>query len=109
MGRYRNYQLLLNVACCLLVFCLVEFRPLVFGSCIKLVASLAFAFLLAFVVVHSPNVTELVAACLPSFPIARFSLVVDLEWLIHSETSIVAPTKPNLPPLFQRPPPSALL
>jgi hypothetical protein len=109
MGRYRYIQLLLNVVYCLLIFCVADFRPLVVGGCVKLIAALVFACLLAFVVVHSPNMCKLVAACLQALPIVLFPSFVDLRWVAHPHADIAVPNGPNLSPLFQRPPPVCLL
>jgi hypothetical protein len=109
MGRYRYIQLLLNVVYGLLVFCVADFRPLVVGGCVKLIASLVFACLLAFVIVHAPNICKLVAAYLQALPIALFPLLVDRRRVAHSQTDTAVPNEPNLSPLFQRPPPVFLL
>jgi hypothetical protein len=105
VGRYRYHQMLLNVAYCLLVFCLADLRPLLMGGLFKLLASLALACLLAFVVVHSPNLWKLVAACLRAIPIPLFPLVVDWQRVKRSRTNLVVLNEPSLSPLFQRPPP----
>jgi hypothetical protein len=75
MGRYCSSQILLNVAYCLLIFWVVDFRPLVIGGFFKLVASLALACLLAFVVVHSANIHRLLIACLHALPVRFFPLL----------------------------------
>jgi hypothetical protein len=105
VGRYRYHQMLLNVAYCVLVFCLADLRPLVIGGLFKLLASLALACILAFVVVHSPNIAKLAAACLRAIPVSLFPLIVDRRWLKRSRTSLVVLNEPSLSPLFQRPPP----
>jgi hypothetical protein len=105
MGRYRRSQIFVNVAYCLLIFCVADFRPLVIGGFFKLVASLMLACLLAFVVVHSPNIRKLVAACLRALPISLLPVVVDRRWLERPRTTITVPHEPSLSPLFQRPPP----
>jgi hypothetical protein len=105
MARYPLRRLLWNIACCVLVFCLLEFRPLLIGGCLKLIASLAFACLLAFVVVHSPDIYKLVTACLQALPSVRCPLFVDRRWAARFRTSLTSPTEPSLTPLFQRPPP----
>lgn len=105
MGRYSCCQTFLNVAYCLLVFCVAGFRPLVIGGFFKLVASLVLACLLAFVVVHTPNICKLVAACFRLFPTPFCPLVVDRRWAGRPQTNIAVAYEPTLPPLFQRPPP----
>jgi hypothetical protein len=105
MGRYRYSQVFLNVACCLLVFCVSDLRPLVLGGLFKLIASLALVCLLAFVVVHSANISELVAACFRALPVSLFPIVVERRWARRPPATIVVPDEPSLSPLFQRPPP----
>jgi hypothetical protein len=105
MGRCCSSQILLNVAYCLLIFCVVDFRPLVIGGFFKLVASLALAWLLAFVVVHSGNIRRLLIACLDALPVCFFPFAVNRRWAERSQTTIVVPNEPSLSPLFQRPPP----
>jgi hypothetical protein len=100
MGCSRYIQLLLNVVYCLLIFCVADFRPLVVGGCVKLIASLVFACLLAFVVAHSPNMCKRVAACLQALPIVLFPLFVDRRWVAHPHADIAVPNGPNLSPLF---------
>jgi Na+/H+-dicarboxylate symporter len=80
MGRYRRGQILLNVAFCLFIYLVANFRPPLLGSFLKLVGSLALTCLLAFVVVHSANICRLVISQLlvlseSLFPLARSALV----------------------------------
>jgi hypothetical protein len=103
MGRY--HEIFLNVAYCLLVFCVADLRPLLIGGLFKLIASLLLACLLAFVVVHSANICRLVTACFQVFPINRFRLPVDRRWAGRSQSTAVIANEPSLSPLFQRPPP----
>jgi hypothetical protein len=103
MGRYS--QILLNFAYCLLVFCVADFRPLVIAGFFKLVVSLVLACLLAFVIVHSPNIGKLLASCLRALPVRFFPSVVDRQWEERSQTNILVSNEPSLAPLFQRPPP----
>jgi hypothetical protein len=105
MGRYLCSQVFSNVAYFLLCCFVADFRPLVIGGFFKLVASLAFACLLAFVVVHSANICRLLIACLHVLPVCFFPLVVDRRWAERSNTSFVVPNEPSLSPFFQRPPP----
>jgi hypothetical protein len=105
MGRYCRSQIFLNVAYYLLIFCVVDLRPLVIGGFFKLVTALLLAYLLAFVVVHSPNLCKLVATFFQSIPISLFPLVVARRWVERSQTNIVVLNEPNLSPRFQRPPP----
>ena len=105
MGRYRRSQIFFYVAYCLLIFCVADFRSLVIGGFFKLVTALVLAYLLAFVVVHSPNIRKLVAAFLRALPISLFPLVVARRWVERSQANIVVPNEPSLSPLFQRPPP----
>jgi hypothetical protein len=96
MGRVRLSQIFLNVAYYLLISCVAEFRPLIIGGFFKVVASLVFACLLAFVVVHSPDIYKLVADCLRPLAIPLFSLVVDRRWADRSQTNIVVTNEPSL-------------
>jgi hypothetical protein len=105
MGRYRCSKAFLNVAYCLLICFLAEFRPLVVGGFFKLVAVLAIAFLLAFVVVHSANICKLLVARFHALPVCFFPLAVDGRWAERSQTSLIFPNEPSLSPLSQRPPP----
>jgi hypothetical protein len=105
MGSYRYSQVLLNVAHCLLVFCVADLRPLVLGGFFKLIASLALACLLAFVVVHSANICKLVAACFQVLPVSLFPVVIEWQWAHRSQAMIAFSDGPSLSPLFQRPPP----
>jgi hypothetical protein len=105
MGCYRHSQMFLNVAHCLFIFCAADFRPLVIGGFFKLIASLALACLLAFVVVHSASICKLVAACFHALPVSLFVFVVEPRWVRRSQAMIVVPNEPSLSPLFQRPPP----
>ena len=105
MGRDSCSQIFVNVAY-LLLFCFVaEFCPLVVGGFFKLVASLAFACLLAFIVVQSANICRLLTACLHARPVSLLPLAVDQRSVGRSQTTVAVPDEPSLPPLFQRPPP----
>jgi hypothetical protein len=106
MSHYRFSQVFLSVAYYLLVSCMLNVRPLVMGGLFKLVASTVLACLLAFVVIHSPDICKLVADFLPSVAIPLFSLVVDRRWVDRSQTKNVVPNEPSLSLFFQRPPPS---
>lgn len=106
---HRYYRLISNAACYLLIFCVVDFRPLVIGGLSKLIVSAVLAYLLAFVVVHAPNICKLVAACVKALPISLFPLVVDWRWIERLQATIIIPSEPRLPVLFQRPPPIFLL
>jgi hypothetical protein len=105
MGRYRHSQMFLNVGYYLLIFCVADFRPLVVGGFFKLVTALLLAYLLAFVVIHSPNIYKLVAASFRFLPISFFPLVLARRLLQLSQTDVVVPNEPSLSSLFQRPPP----
>ncbi len=105
MGPYRHSQIFWNAAYCLLVFCTVDFRPLLLGGFFKLIASFAVACLVAFIVVHSANICRLIVRCLQSLPASYFPLAVDSRWAKQLQPTVVVPNAPSLPPLFQRPPP----
>jgi hypothetical protein len=105
MGRYSCSQIFVNVAYFLLFCFVAEFRPLVIGGFFKLVASLALACLLAFVVVQSANICRLLIACLHARPVCLLPLAIDRRWAQRSQTTIAVPDEPSLSPLFQRPPP----
>jgi hypothetical protein len=105
MGRYRRSQIFLNVAYYLLICFVADFRPLVIGGVFKLVASLALACLLAFVVIHSASICRLLISCLHALPVCFFPLVVYRQWAERSQTTNAVPNGPRLSLLFQRPPP----
>jgi hypothetical protein len=105
MDRYRYSQTFLNAACYLLVFCVVGFRPVLIGGFFKLIASLVFACLLAFVIVHSANIRRFVIAYLRVLPISLLPFVADRRWFEKPHTTVIVANESNLSPLFQRPPP----
>ena len=105
MGRYRCSQIFLNVAYFFLFCFVADFGPLVIGGFFKLVASLALACLLAFVVVQSANICRLLIACLHARPVCLLPLAADRRWTEPSQTKVAVPNEPSLSPLFQRPPP----
>jgi hypothetical protein len=105
MSRDSCSQVFVNVACFLLFCFMAEFGPLVVGGFFKLVASLAFACLLAFVVVQSANICRLLIACLHARPVSLVPLAVDQRSVGRSQTTVAVPDEPSLSPLFQRPPP----
>ena len=105
MSRYRCSQAFLYVAYYLVLCFVADFRPLVIGGFFKLVASLALACLLAFVVVQSANVRRLLVACLDALPVYFFPLAVERRWAERAETTFKFPNEPTLSPFFQRPPP----
>jgi hypothetical protein len=84
----------------------VDFRPLLLGGFFKLIASLAVACLVAFVVVHSANICRLIVACLHALPASYFPLAVDRRWAEQSQATVIVPNPPGLSPLFQLPPPA---
>lgn len=105
MECYRYTRGFLTVAYCLLIIGVAEFRPLVIGGFLKLIASIALAYLLAFVFVHQTNIFKILAAGLEVSRISGFSVVVNRRWAGRSHTTIPVPDPPSLSPLFQRPPP----
>jgi len=106
IGQGRHSPAFLNVASCLLVYCLVSFQPTILvGGFNKLLVSLGLGFLLAFVVTHPRETFKLVAACLQKVPAGLAPLVADRQWKERSPTSCRAPNEPSLTSLFQRPPP----
>ncbi len=104
MGHYR-YSQTLNVAYYALVFCVLDARPLLIVGLFKLVASLALACLLAFVVVHSADICRLITVCLRALPVTYFPLGADRRWAERLHTAIADLNQPSLSPQFQRPPP----
>ena len=101
--RYR--QVLLTIAYCVLSVGLANLSPLLVSGLLKLIAFVAFACLLTFVVVHSATIRRAVMACLQALPSFFFALFTDARWVRRSLTTVVVPKEPNLSPLFQRPPP----
>jgi hypothetical protein len=105
MVPYCGSQVFLNIAYGLFIFLVTESRPLLAGGFFKLIACVALACLLAFVVVHSANICKLVIARLHALPRSLFPLAVARRWTDGPQTTIIAPGEPSLSPLFQRPPP----
>ena len=104
MGSYRHSQVFLNVAYCLLIFCVADFRPLLIGGFFKLVTSLVLACLLTFIVVHSANIWNLLIASLHALPVCFTPWAIDRRWQ-RAPTTIAVPNEPSLSAVFQRPPP----
>jgi hypothetical protein len=107
MARYRCNLMFLNASCCVLLGLVPDFGPLVVVGFFKLVASLAFACLLAFVVVHSANIRRLLISCLQALTFYFFPLA--LESSMGIATTYRRFNEPSLRPLFQRPPPFLLI
>jgi hypothetical protein len=105
MHRYFNRQLFLNIFFSLLIFCVVELCPLIVGGFFKLIAFLAFASLLVFVVVHSANLRAVLATCLRRLSNSFRAPDVGLRWMRQFASGLILPSEPNLAVLFQRPPP----
>lgn len=104
MDHHRYRQIFLNVAC-LLFLCVVDFRPLLIGGFLKLMAFLILAYLLLFVVVNCGNLGRVVVTCLRTLPLSLLTVIVDWRWLERSPTVLLVPNEPSLSPLSQRPPP----
>jgi hypothetical protein len=104
MGRYSGSQVFLNIAYCLFIFLVTESRPVLAGGFLKLIACVAMACLLAFVVVHSANIYKIAIARLHALPRSLFPMVVARRWSDGLQ-KIVVTGEPSLSPLFQRPPP----
>ena len=105
MGRYSRRQIFLDVAYCVFIFLVADSRPLLASSFIKLIASMALACLLAFVVIHSANICKLVISVPPGSFGVLFPLFFDRRWSDGLQTTIIVPRESSLSPLFQRPPP----
>jgi hypothetical protein len=106
VARYRYSLILLNVVCGALLGLAANFGPTVVIGFFKVVASLALACLLAFVVLHSLTIGRLLIAGFQAFLVSSFPLAVrapigraskDDPYHKFSELALV--------PLFQRPPP----
>ena len=106
MGRYCRSQIFLNIACCVFIFLAAGTRPPLASSFFKLIASLALACLLAFVVVHSANICKLLIARLHALPRSLFPLAVARRWSDRLQPKIAVPSEPGLSLFFQRPPPA---
>ena len=100
MGLYRGSHVFLNIAYCLIICLVLVLRPLLVVGFFKLVACVALGCLLAFVVVHSANVSKLVIARLHSLPRSLFPSAVARRWSKGLRTTIIAPGEPNLSPAF---------
>jgi len=109
MARYRCSLMFLNASCCVLLGLMPDFGPLVVIGFFKLVASLALACLLAFVVVHSANIRRLLIACLRALTFYFFPLALESSMGIATTDSHRRFNEPSLRPLFQRPPPFLLI
>jgi len=105
MALHRRIRISFTVTSCLLVLSVAKFPPLLAISLFKLLASLALAYLLAFVVVQRVNIYKLVGACLRTLSIPLCPLLVAWQWIRQSQTALEVPNKPSLSSLFQRPPP----
>ena len=105
MASYRRILMFLNAACFVLLGSVGHLGPLVVIGFFKLVASLALACLLAFVVVHSVNICRLLIACLQALPVCFFRLAVESSIGRATTDSCRRFNEPSLRPLFQRPPP----
>ncbi len=106
MTFYRCSLMFLNAAWYVLLGSVPEFGPLVVVGFFKLVASLALACLLAFVVVHSVNICRLLIAYLQALPVCFFPLAVESTMSSATTDSYRRFNEPSLRPLFQRPPPA---
>jgi hypothetical protein len=108
MGGLRYIQILRTIAYALVAYSVVHFRPITagLGGCLKLVGTLFFACVLAYVVVYSPKIGQFLATCFKNIPTALFSaLFVNQRCFAYSQGSIAVADAPILPSLFQRPPP----
>ena len=105
MGDRRYRQMLLTIAYYVLSVGLANLSPLLVSGLLKLIAFLALACLLSFVVVNAGAIRRAAAACLKALPRFFFSLFVDARWVKQSLTTFVVPKPPSLAPLFERPPP----
>ena len=106
MARFRYSLILLNVICGALLGLAANFGPTVVVGFCKVVASLALACLLAFVVLHSLTIGRLLIARFQALLVSFFPLAVRAP---IGRTSKDNPShkfnEPSLRPLFQRPPP----
>jgi hypothetical protein len=105
MGRYSRSQVFLDFAYCLFIFLVVDSRAPLSGGVLKLIAWVAFAFLLAFVVVHSANIRKLLVSRLHVFSEFLLPFDFDRRWSGRTQITIAVPNEPSLSSLFQRPPP----
>jgi hypothetical protein len=89
---------------------LVKYHPsLVVRGFGKLLVVLTFASLLVFVVVHSAEVHRVAVAFCEALRVPLFSLAVDPRSVERTLMDAAVPKKPDLSPLFQRPPPASSL
>lgn len=105
-GKVQNYtkSMLVLVQYGLLV-CAAQFSGVLVGTILKVVAFLALAFLLIFVVRRSEHILEVVTACLRGLPEVLGKQSVAARWERPSPPLLNVLPAPNLSPLFQRPPP----
>ena len=104
MARCRYSLIVLNVVCGILLGLAANFGPTIVIGFFKLVASLALACLLAFVVLHSPTIGRLLIACFHALLVCFFPLAVGTP-IGRASKDYHKFNAPNLRPLFQRPPP----
>lgn len=97
-------QLLLNSARTLLVLCATDLRPLLINGFFKPMEYLVLGGLLAFVVLHSSHIRNLVAGVLRALPGAPLRFRLGRQWVTHSEI-VVVPNEACRACPFQRPPP----
>jgi hypothetical protein len=105
MARYRHSLILLNVVCGVLLGLAANLGPTVVIGFFRVVASLALACLLAFVVLHSLTIGRLLIACLQALLVCFFPLAVGAPMGRASKDPYHKFNEPSLRPLFQRPPP----
>jgi hypothetical protein len=88
-----------------LLVCTAQVGGVLFGTVFKVIACLAFAFLLIFVLDRSRYVLGSVIAWVRLFSISALTLFSDRRWEQLWVAASVLPPEPQLSPLFQRPPP----
>jgi hypothetical protein len=110
VARFRYSLILLNVVCGALLGLAANFGPTVVISFFKVVASLALACLLAFVVLHSLTIGRLLIARFQALLVSFFPLAIRAPiGRASNDDPCHKFNEPSLRSLFQRPPPVLFL
>jgi hypothetical protein len=105
VARYRYSLILLNVVCGALLGLSANLGPTLIIGFFKVIASLALACLLAFVVLHTPTIGRLLIVCFQALLVCFSPVAVEAPISRASTDPYHKFDEPSLRPLFQRPPP----
>ena len=105
MQHHRYTRTTLNIASYLLVYCALNYHPvLMVGGIGKLLTYLILASLLMFVVVHSAEIRWVAVVFFEALRLSLLALPIDPTFVERPLSPAVA-SRPVLALLFQRPPP----